>query len=482
MKLNKYDYDAVIVGAGPNGLAAAILMQQQGLKVLIVEAKSTVGGGLRTAELTLPGFKHDICSAIHPLAFKSPFLKTLPLHNFGLNYVMPDIDAAHPFDDGTCAVLKRSVEETAALLEGDEQTYKALISSLVNSWPLIASDVLGPLKLPNHPFKMAEFGLIGLQSATMLINKFNTMLGQGLIAGMAAHAIQPLQNPATAAVALVLLLTGHTGGWATPQGGSQSIANAMAAYFCSLGGEIQTNFYVTSLKQLPSANAVLFDVTPQQMLQIAGHRFSSLYKWQLEKYRYGDGVFKIDWALDAPIPFTASNCLNAGTIHLGGTAAEIIAAEQASAKGQYTDKPYVLLAQQSLFDESRAPSGKHTGWAYCHVPNGSTKNMTDIIESQVERFAPGFKERIIGRHTMNAVQMQEYNANYIGGDINGGRLDLTQLFTRPALRFSPYRTSAKGLYICSSSTPPGGGVHGMCGYYAAKRALKDIFNIRIQRI
>lgn len=477
MKHDKREYDVVVVGSGPNGLAAAILMQQQGLKVLIVEGKDIIGGGLRTAELTLPGFKHDICSAIHPLALGSPFFKTLPLNAYGLEYILPETDAAHPFDDGTAAVLKRSVTETAALLGADEQAYLDLLSPVVKSWPGLAADVLGPLKFPKKPLDLAAFGLSALQPATWLAKKFKTTHARGLFAGMAAHAIQPLDNLTTAAIALVLMANGHLGGWPIPKGGSQSIADALAGYFTSLGGEIQTGTYITSLTQLPSAHAVLFDVTPRQLLQIAGHKFSSIYKWQLERYRYGDGVFKVDWALDAPIPFKAEECCTAGTVHLGGTFEEIVAAEQTASKGQHTDKPYVLLAQQSLFDTTRAPQGKHTAWGYCHVPNGSTKDMTAIIENQVERFAPGFKERILAKHTFNTVQLQKHNPNYIGGDINGGRLDISQLFTRPALRLSPYKTSAKGLYICSSSTPPGGGVHGMCGYYAAKQVLKTIFNI-----
>ncbi len=479
MQLPKRDLDAVIIGSGPNGLAAAILMQQQGLSTLVIEGKGTIGGGMRTEELTLPGFKHDVCSAIHPLALGSPFLSTLPLHQHGLRFLYPDFDAAHPFDDGSAAILTRSVEATARSLGADSRTYIDLVEPLVRDWPFLAPDILGPLKLPQHPLALARFGLKALLPATMLAHKFKTTQARGLIAGMAAHAIQPLTNLTTAAIALVLLTNGHTGGWAIPEGGSASIASAMAAYYTSIGGHMQTDTYITSMAQLPSAHAVLFDVTPRQLLQIAGHQLSSFYKWQLKRYRYGDGVYKIDWALDAPIPFTADDCRKAGTVHLGGTLEDIVRAEASSKQGRHTNKPYVLLAQQSLYDHTRAPQGKHTAWAYCHVPNGSTRNMTDIIEAQVERFAPGFKERILARHTFDSVQMQEHNPNYIGGDINGGRLDIGQLFTRPALRWSPYRTSAKGLYICSSSTPPGGGVHGMCGYHAAKQALKDVFGIRV---
>jgi phytoene dehydrogenase-like protein len=480
MRLEKRDYDAIVVGSGPNGLAAAILLQQNGLSVLLLERRDTIGGGMRTAELTLPGFKHDICSAIHPLGASSPFLSTLPLAEYGLHYIYPEIDAAHPFDGGKAAVLKHSLGETSALLGEDAEAYKNFIQPIVKDWPLIAAKVLGPLSFPRHPLAMARFGLNALRSGVSLADRFKTPEARGLIAGMSAHAMQPLTNLSTAAIALIFMAISHLGGWPLPQGGSQKIADAMASYFVFLGGKIETGFYVKSLDQLPSSNAVLFDITPKQLLQIAGHKFSSIYKWQLERYRYGMGVFKIDWALDAPIPFTASECAKAGTVHIGNTMAEIVASEQQTWDGGYPEKPFVLLAQQSLFDISRAPEGKHTAWAYCHVPGGSTKDMTNAIENQVERFAPGFRDRILAKHVMNSAQMEEYNPNYIGGDINGGVFDLGQLFTRPALRWSPYRTSAKGLYICSSSTPPGGGVHGMCGYYSAKRALKDVFEVSIE--
>lgn len=477
MKLEKRDYDAIIIGSGPNGLAAAILMQQQGLSVLLIEGKNDIGGGLRTAELTLPGFKHDICSAVHPLAVGSPYFETLPLAQHGLEYIYPQIAAAHPFDDGTAAVLLHSVEETAKLLGADEQAYLNLMKPVVKNWPLIAADVLGPLHFPKHPLLMAQFGLPALTAATMLAKKFKTKEAKGLFGGMAAHSIQPLSNLATSAIALVLMAQGHLKGWPVPKGGSQQIANALASFFTSIGGKIQTGFYVQSLDQLPSAHAVLFDVTPKQLLKIAGHKFSSLYKWQLERYRYGAGVFKVDWALDSPIPFKAETVKKAGTVHIGNTFNEIADGEQLIWNGGHPDKPYVLLAQQSTIDNTRAPEGKHTAWAYCHVPNGSDKDMTSIIERQVERFAPGFRDIILAKHTFNTQQLEEYNPNYIGGDINGGVIDLGQLFTRPVLRASLYKTSAKGLYICSSSTPPGGGVHGMCGYHAAKRALKDIWGI-----
>ncbi|QIX60298.1 NAD(P)/FAD-dependent oxidoreductase [Hymenobacter sp. BT18] len=471
------EYDAVVVGSGPNGLAAAIVLQQAGLSVLLLEGKDQLGGGLRTAELTLPGFHHDICSAIHPLAAASPYFQTLPLAQYGLEYITPPVAAAHPFDDGTAAMVVNSLADTAHSLGVDEQAYQQLLAPVVASWPRIANDVLAPLRFPKHPLDLARFGFSALQPATLLANRFQTREARGLLAGMAAHAIQPLQNLTTSAIGLVLLAAAHRKGWPLPKGGSQSIANALAAYFRALGGQIETGTFVRSLAQLPDAKAVLLDVTPAQLLQMAGHKLSGIYEWQLRRYRYGMGVFKVDWALDAPIPFTAEGCREAGTVHLGGTLEEIAASEKAAAGGAHPDKPFVLLAQQSLFDATRAPAGQHTAWAYCHVPNGSTQDMTTAIELQIERFAPGFRERIIGRHTFNTAQMEAHNPNYVGGDINGGLLDLTQLFTRPALRASPYRTSQTGLYLCSSATPPGGGVHGMCGYHAASRALRDIFHL-----
>ncbi|GAA4041949.1 NAD(P)/FAD-dependent oxidoreductase [Hymenobacter glaciei] len=469
-------YDAVVVGSGPNGLAAAIVLQQTGLSVLLLEGKKEIGGGLRTAELTLPGFRHDICSAIHPLAAASPFFQTLPLAQYGLEYITPPVAAAHPFDDGTAAVAA-SLADTARSLGADANAYQELLGPLVARWPGIANDVLAPLHFPKHPIDMARFGLSALLPATTLARRFAGEKAKGLLAGMAAHAIQPLSNLTTSAIALVLLIAAHRGGWPMPRGGSQAIADALAAHFVALGGRIETGTYVRSLAQLPSAKAVLLDVTPAQLLQMAGHSLSSIYQWQLRRYRYGMGVFKVDWALAEPTPFTAPECAQAGTVHLGNTLKEIAASERVTARGQHAAKPFVLLAQQTLFDATRAPAGRHTAWAYCHVPNGSRVDMATAIEGQVERFAPGFRERILARHTFDTAQMEDYNPNYVGGDINGGLLDIGQLFTRPALRASPYRTSQSGLYLCSSATPPGGGVHGMCGYYAARRALRDVFRL-----
>jgi phytoene dehydrogenase-like protein len=478
MSIENRIYDAVVVGSGPNGLAAAITMQQEGLSVLLIEGKDTIGGGLRTAELTLPGFQHDICSAIHPMAVASPFFASLPLREYGLEFIQPGLAAAHPFDDGTAAFLSVSLEKTAASLGEDGQAYRELIGPLVHNWEKLVGSILAPLKFPEHPLLLAGFGLKALQSAEMISKRFSTEKAKGLWAGMTAHSIQPLSNLATAAIGMVLSAVGHVHGWPVPKGGSQSVANALTDYFVSLGGKIQTGFMVKSLDELPKAKSVLLDLTPKQLLKLAPEKFSGLYKWQLSRYRYGMGVFKIDWALSSPIPFTAVDCLQAGTVHIGNTFGEIARTEQQSANNIHAEKPFVLLAQPSVFDGSRAPSGKHTAWAYCHVPNGSEKDMTEAIEKQVERFAPGFRDTILGRHTMNTAEVEAYNPNYIGGDINGGIIDLAQLYTRPALTISPYRTSAKGIYICSSSTPPGGGVHGMCGYYAAKQAMSDIFNLK----
>jgi phytoene dehydrogenase-like protein len=474
---NNCDFDGVVVGSGPNGLAAAIALQRRGLSVLLLEARASIGGGLRSGELTLPGYIHDICSAIHPMAVTSPFFHELPLEAHGLEFIYPGIAAAHPLDGGMAAVLGGSVEDTARLLGKDEHAYLQLIGPLVKDWPELAPELLGPFHFPRHLLDMASFGLKALPSALRMGRRFSTAGARGLWGGVAAHSMLPLSKVTTSAIALVLMIAAHRKGWPMARGGSVAIANALSAYFLALGGKIETNFPVSSLSQLPSSRVVLLDLTPRQLLQIGGHRWSSLYRWQLERYRYGMGVFKIDWALDEQIPFTAEACRRAGSVHLGNSLEEIAGAERSTWNGGHPEQPFVLLAQQSIFDPSRAPSGKHTAWAYCHVPNGSKVDMTGAIERQVERFAPGFRDRILARHVMNTAQMEDYNGNYIGGDIGGGAIDIGQLFTRPALRLSPYRTSQKGIYICSSSTPPGGGVHGMCGYHAARRALKDVFGL-----
>lgn len=476
----KRDFDAVIVGSGPNGFAAAITLQQQGLSTLLLEANTTVGGGMRSAALTLPGFVHDVCSAIHPLAVSSPFFNSLPLAEFGLNFIEPTIAAAHPFDNGKAAVLYQSIQKTIDGLGIDGSVYEKLVRPLYENCNNILPFILGPLTFPKHPLIMAGFGLKALQPAAILAKTFKTEAAKGLFAGMAAHSMLPFSKTATSAIGLVLLMTAHYKGWPLIKGGSQQLANTLAAYYTSIGGKIETGFNVRSLQQLPSSHAVLFDVSPKQLLQIAGNKFSSLYSKQLNNFKYGMGVYKVDFALSEPIPFTSPECRQAGTVHLGNSIKEIALSEALAWNGKHADKPFVLLTQQSLFDTSRAPQGKHTAWAYCHVPNNSEKNITDVIEQQIERFAPGFKDCILAKHEMNAAELQAYNANYVGGDINGGAPLISQLFTRPALRLSPYKTSAKGLYICSASTPPGGGVHGMCGYHAAKKALKDVFEIKLK--
>lgn len=470
-----YDYDAVVVGSGPNGLAAAITLAQAELSVLVLEAAETIGGGARSAELTLPGYIHDVCSAVHPLGVGSPFFRTLPLAEHGLEWIHPAAPLAHPFDDGTAAVLERSVEATGKTLGPDAAAYRKLMAPLVDDWDKLAVDLLGPLRLPpRHPLALARFGWHAIPSARRLAERlFEDERARALFAGMAAHSMIPLDQPTTAAFGLVIGILGHAVGWPLPRGGSQRIADALACYLRSLGGEVVTGVRVQSLDELPPARAVLCDVTPRQLLRIAGQRLPAGYRRKLAGYRYGPGVFKVDWALDGPISWQAIECTRAGTLHLGGTLEEMAAAERVVWRGEHPEKPYVLVVQPSLFDATRAPEGKHTAWAYCHVPHGSTFDMTERIEAQIERFAPGFRDLILARSVKSAVAMEQYNPNYIGGDINGGVQDLRQLFTRPVFRLVPYSTPVKGLYICSSSTPPGGGVHGMCGHFAARAALRD---------
>lgn len=470
-------YDAIIIGSGPNGLAAGITLQREGFSVLIVEAKKTIGGGLRTAELTLPGYFHDVCSAVHPMAAGSPFFLDIPLKEYGLEFIYPEICAAHPILNGDTGILYQSLERTAESLGEDKNNYLKLMSPLVANWHKIEKSLMGPLSIPKEILPMIKFGLKALEPAGYFARRFKTDQAKALWAGMAAHSIQDLKKPATSAVGLVLLIQAHLAGWPLPLGGSQSIANAMAAYFKSIGGKIITDFYVKKLSELPESKSVLFDTSPSQLLTIAGHKLSSLYKWQIGRYKYGPGIFKIDWALDAPVPFKDEATRMAGTVHLGNTIDEIISSESSADKGKISDTPFVLLSQPSLFDKSRAPEGKHVLWGYCHVPHGSNKDYTSLIENRIEKFAPGFKERILAKHVMTATEMEEYNPNYPGGDINNGRQSIDQIFTRPALRFSPYKTSAKGLFICSSATPPGGGVHGMCGYHAARKAISYLKRI-----
>lgn len=482
MPANHYEFDAVIVGAGPNGLAAAITLQQAGLSVLLLEGRDRIGGGLRSTALTLPPFLHDVCAAVHPLAAASPFFGSLSLDDLGLRFLYPEIDAAHPFEDGSAAILTRSLSWTADSLGKDASAYLRLIQPIVDNWERLLPRVLAPLHGSAEALLMARFGWKGFSSAWQTAHKFIERQARGLWAGMAAHSFLPLTFHGTSAFALVLLAAGHARGWPVIAGGSERLAEVLAAYFEKLGGQIRTGTYVHALGELPSSRTVLMDVTPRQLLHIAGDVLSPHYARQLTRYHYGPGVFKIDWALREPIPFTDSFCRQAGTLHLGNTLEEIAEGELRVWKGGYAKQPFVLLAQPSIIDPARAPVNRHTAWAYCHVPQGSSRDMTEAIEDQVERFAPGFRDCVLARHTMTPQALETYNPNYVGGDIQGGTMELRQLFTRPVLRTSPYRTSAQGIYLCSSSTPPGGGVHGMCGYHAARRALRDVFHIRLPRI
>jgi phytoene dehydrogenase-like protein len=463
-------YDAIIIGSGPNGLAAAITLARAGLSVLVLEAEQTLGGCLRSAELTLPDFVHDVCSAVHPLAITSPFFRTLPLAEYGLQWVHSPVPLAHPLDDGTAVLLERDVEATSVMLDNDTKAYRKLMNPFVRDWHQLQMDLLGPPRVPRYPISLVRFGWRALRSAWGVANgSFSNMRARALFAGLAAHSMLPLEQVPSAAFGLILGITGHAVGWPVPRGGARNIAKALAAYFHSLGGEIQTGVRVGSLEELPPARAILCDLTPRQLLSVAGNRLSPSYRRHLQRYRYGFGVFKMDWAIDGPIPWRAAECLRAATVHLGGPLEEIAASERACGMGQIATRPFVLLAQQSLFDCTRAPAGKHCVWAYCHVPNGSTFDMADRIETQIERFAPGFRKRIIARSTMAPRELERHNANLVGGDISGGAANLRQLLLRPSIRL--YRTPARGLYLCSSSTPPGGGVHGMCGYFAARMAL-----------
>ncbi len=463
---------ATVVGSGPNGLAAAITLARGGCAVTVLEAQPTFGGGTRSAELTVPGFIHDVCSAIHPLGVASPFFRSLPLADLGLEWIHPPVPLAHPLDDADAAVLDRSVDVTADDLGPDAAGYRRLYAPLVAECAPLLDALLAPLIPPHHVLTLARFGVRAIRSAQGLARAhFQGERAQALTAGIAAHSLLPLDALASGSFALLLGTIGHAWGWPFPRGGSQAIANALVRHLQSLGGTVVTDHAVTSAAELVTSDIVMFDLTPRQIIAIARDRLPAGYRGRLERYRYGPAVFKLDWALRGPIPWRDAACAQAATVHVGGTLAQISASEAATARGQIADRPFVLLTQPSRFDDSRAPHGRQTAWAYCHVPNGSSTDMTDRIERQVERFAPGFRDLVLARHVMTPSSLEQHNANYIGGDIVGGANDLMQLVARPMLRWNPYAMPVKGWYICSASTPPGGGVHGMAGFHAAQSAL-----------
>ncbi len=468
------EYDAVVVGAGPNGLVAAAVLTRAGRRVLVVESHNEIGGGTRTAELTLPGFHHDVCSAIHPFAGAMRGMGTFPLEQHGLAWAHPRYPLAHPLDGGRAGVMERSLEATADRLGADRRAYRELLGPIVEHWDTVAAAIAAPLlRIPRHPIAMARFGLRALPPASWVVRRLETDEARGLFAGSAAHSIAPLTRPFTAGVGLALMAAGHTVGWPAARGGSQRIADALAAYVTAGGGEVVTGTTVTSLAEVPPAPIVLCDVAPAALAAIAADRLPARYRRKLARYRHGPAAFKVDWALDGPVPWAAPEARQAGVVHVGGTWEEIAAAEAEMAAGGHPERPFVLVAQQSVFDDTRAPAGKHTLWGYCHVPNGSTVDMTERIEAQIERFAPGFRDLIAARHVITPRQFAAYNPNYVGGDIATGALTVRQMISRPVLSLHPYRTPAPGLYLCSAATPPGAGVHGMCGWNAAHLALRD---------
>ena len=468
-------HDAIVVGSGPNGLAAAVRLACAGLSVLVVEAKDEIGGGTRTAELTLPGFRHDVCSAVHPMAALSPFFRELRLEDHGLEWIRPPASVAHPFTDGPAVLLRRSLTETSAALGVDARAYHALIAGFLGRPERLLRDLLAPLGFPEGPTTMARFAWLGAQSAADLARRrFRAREARALFAGCAAHSVQPLDRALTGAFGLVFAITAHLVEWPVARGGSRAITDALARILALHGGQIRVSSPVSSLRDLPPSRAVLFDLAPQQVATIAGDVLPARYVRRLERYRQGPAVFKVDWALDGPIPWRDPACAEASTVHVGGTLEEISAAESAAWNGEHPERPFVLVAQQSLFDPSRSPAGKHTGYAYCHVPFGSSFDMTERIELQLERFAPGFRERVLARHARGPAGFEAYNPSYVGGAVTGGVADWRQLFTRPVARWNPYTTPHPRLFLCSHATPPGGGVHGMCGYHAAGTVLRRL--------
>jgi phytoene dehydrogenase-like protein len=471
--------DAIVVGGGPNGLAAAIVLARAGRSVRLIEARDTIGGGCRSAELTLPGVIHDVCSAVHPLGRSSPLFRELDLDHHGLEWIDPPIQLAHPLDDGSAALLYRDLEATVAGFgsERDADTYRDWVGPMVADWDLIAQSLIGPpkpMRVARHPFALARFGMPALLPASTLARRFRSPAARALVAGAGAHSFLPLTRALSGGLGLALLVSGHAVGWPIPRGGSQRIADALASVLRQLGGEIEIGRRVGSLRELPAHRAALLDLSPRDVLTVSDGRLRGAYAAQLRRFRHGPAAFKLDLVLDGPIPWRNDDVARAATVHLGGRLEEIEASEEAVGRGQVHDRPFVLLSQPSAFDASRAPDGRHVAWAYCHVPNGWTGDASERILNQVERFAPGFRDRILAQHVLRPADLEAYNANYVGGDINGGLMHWAQFFTRPAARLDPYSTPDPAIFVCSASTPPGGGVHGLCGMHAAASALRGV--------